>query len=462
MSKRFCTMLAAAMAVTGGAMAQWITEVSPNPPGSNDWTQGRQFIEIMGTPGHTIANDVYLLCIQGGTRAAFEPNNPGLLEVVIPLGGLRFGSNGLLLLRDAPPTTVLLTNRNGVNMGPDPNTTAVYNLLPLGGATGNDPGLWDIYNDAETIVLVKGAPAGGWIRNTDLDASPEDGTIDGSIFGDGNNPIVTLDGLSYLANGSSDTNPQWEYDQFSGIFKYGFLQDGQGSGTWEPNYIYRVMSTQGGPAIGTPFDSRGWFSGDDTGGSLGPYLWHPTTINNSNGFANYGYANNTELNNPDPALGAAISPGWVNRKISNGLSRTLTAVIDFGSCPPPSTVTVTHRLAGEVEWLTQNVTLTGNQFTVNWPMGVYEATIQPPLFLRRKFDIDTRAANDTVTLMLIGGDVDGSNMVDSDDFDILVGAFGTSNGQSGYVATADLDCNDIIDSDDFDILVASFGITGDN
>lgn len=60
-----------------------------------------------------------------------------------------------------------------------------------------------------------------------------------------------------------------------------------------------------------------------------------------------------------------------------------------------------------------------------------------------------------VDLALTNGDVDGNNMIDSDDFDLFVVNFGGQN------VVGDLDGNTMVDSDDFDILVAHFGEQGD-
>ncbi|HRF58341.1 MAG TPA: hypothetical protein PLH94_00340 [Fimbriimonadaceae bacterium] len=60
-----------------------------------------------------------------------------------------------------------------------------------------------------------------------------------------------------------------------------------------------------------------------------------------------------------------------------------------------------------------------------------------------------------ISLSLPNGDIDGSNVIDSDDFDILVANFGGTSGP------ADLDGSGGIDSDDFDILVKNFGLEGD-
>ncbi|HRF58416.1 MAG TPA: hypothetical protein PLH94_00720 [Fimbriimonadaceae bacterium] len=64
------------------------------------------------------------------------------------------------------------------------------------------------------------------------------------------------------------------------------------------------------------------------------------------------------------------------------------------------------------------------------------------------------AAVPDADVSLVNGDTDGNNLVDSDDFDILVANFGSSG------PTADLNEDGVVNSDDFDILVASFGTIG--
>ena len=66
-----------------------------------------------------------------------------------------------------------------------------------------------------------------------------------------------------------------------------------------------------------------------------------------------------------------------------------------------------------------------------------------------------------VDFMLLNGDADGNNMVDSDDFDALVSGFGASPGSPNYAEPIDFNESGLIDSDDFDILVANFGNAGD-
>lgn len=64
-------------------------------------------------------------------------------------------------------------------------------------------------------------------------------------------------------------------------------------------------------------------------------------------------------------------------------------------------------------------------------------------------------------LLLRAGDCDGNNVVDSDDYDLLVQSFGESPGNPDYDERADLDGVNGVDTDDFDILVQHFGEQGD-
>ncbi len=70
-------------------------------------------------------------------------------------------------------------------------------------------------------------------------------------------------------------------------------------------------------------------------------------------------------------------------------------------------------------------------------------------------------ANSGVNAVLINGDINDDNFVGFDDFDILSGAFGSSDTDPGYVAGADLNEDLFCGFDDFDILSANFGTGGD-
>jgi len=89
--------------------------------------------------------------------------------------------------------------------------------------------------------------------------------------------------------------------------------------------------------------------------------------------------------------------------------------------------------------------------------GTYDLYAKGSHWLRRRVGsvVITGSGAVGVNFSLVNGDIDGNNLIDSDDFDILVANFG-GTGQG------DLDENGTVDSDDFDILVAAFGQFGDN
>ena len=60
------------------------------------------------------------------------------------------------------------------------------------------------------------------------------------------------------------------------------------------------------------------------------------------------------------------------------------------------------------------------------------------------------------------GDANNDNSVDSTDFGILIGAYGSSAAVpgSGYDPTADFNFDGSIDSTDFGILISEFGTVG--
>lgn len=109
---------------------------------------------------------------------------------------------------------------------------------------------------------------------------------------------------------------------------------------------------------------------------------------------------------------------------------------------------------------TQNATLDGSgAYSVNLAVaaGTYDLYAKGSHWLRKKIGSVSVSGSgaSNVNFTLVNGDIDGNNMIDSDDFDLLVANFGGS-GQG------DLDENGSVDSDDFDILVAAFGQFGDN
>lgn len=84
--------------------------------------------------------------------------------------------------------------------------------------------------------------------------------------------------------------------------------------------------------------------------------------------------------------------------------------------------------------------------------GVVDISVKGGHWLRRTQQVNLTS---NFAISLINGDLDQNNVIDSDDFDIVVANFGGG-------PTGDLDGNNIVDSDDFDIIVKNFGDIGDD
>src|ERR1051325_1023269 len=67
-----------------------ISEILFNPPGVDSTNE---YIELRGTPNLVIPNGTYLVSVQGDAQG-----NPGKLQDIFDLSGLRVGQNGFLVL----------------------------------------------------------------------------------------------------------------------------------------------------------------------------------------------------------------------------------------------------------------------------------------------------------------------------------------------------------------------------
>jgi len=85
--------------------------------------------------------------------------------------------------------------------------------------------------------------------------------------------------------------------------------------------------------------------------------------------------------------------------------------------------------------------------------GAVDISVKGSHWLRRTHQVDLTGSG--FAFNLINGDLDQNNVIDSDDFDIVVANFGGG-------PTGDLDGNNLVDSDDFDIIVKNFGEVGDD
>jgi|GEM_PF-3626984 len=498
------TLLLAGLAAlsAAGAQAQFITEVSANPPGS-DRNGGLQFFELKGLPNAPVADNVWLLVIDcGPTRNAGAPvsgANKGELQIAIKLVNpsnpnepLTFGANGLLLLRDGglltngvPVNPIVNTLRNGVASGPDPLTNVVFYNVPFVSGANSYAGLpspsnfGDVPNDALTLMLVKG---GNWAGIPDVDLNDDD-TLDAGLL-DG---VTVLDAMSYKADGiteSADNRAsQSDYaDEVDG-FSFGLFQ---GTRTWEPDVISRVLNAaNGGPAVGVSYDTRGWVLGDalPTSANNSPLFWDEGAdevffFTDPRGLEEnpFGRPMNYAIATPDfpnQTEAARPSPGWENVAVS-GPQRTVSGRIDMIgiSGAGPTSVNLELRYVGiQGSTIVTTPVRTDGAFTADVPMGVYSVAIKPQSYLTRVFAADTRGGNVTSLIAsYLAGDIDGDNSVTVFDYDKLSLYFDKSSTDADWSMPdsdgiqpkfADLDGDTAVTVFDYDLLSTNFDLTGE-
>lgn len=198
-----------------------LSEIFINPPGTDD---GQEAIEIAGPASSSLAG-YYLVIVEGDGTAA------GTVDVVIDLGALSTGSNGLLLLRDTATPILPL---------PDANT-AIFtsNFTP------------DIENGSNSYLLGFGTPP---TVTSDLDVD-NDGTAEVGLPG-----FTVVDAVSLVEN---DGASNFAYaDDFGGTLVGPFA--GPVPAAFNSDVLYRVYDVDG-----NPFD---WISGDVLGTNPGgPY-----------------------------------------------------------------------------------------------------------------------------------------------------------------------------------------------
>ncbi len=149
-----------------------LNEIVVNPPGADD---GREFIELKGSPGSTL-NNIYVVVIEG------DPGSAGNSDLVIPLNGITLGSNGLVFIGTslgypniAPPTVFKDTLIFGLPILDNGSMSFLVLFSPSPILTNVD---YDNNNDG-TLELPQGAiiqDAVGW-TNGDVDALIYGGVI---------------------------------------------------------------------------------------------------------------------------------------------------------------------------------------------------------------------------------------------------------------------------------------------
>lgn len=94
--------------------------------------------------------------------------------------------------------------------------------------------------------------------------------------------------------------------------------------------------------------------------------------------------------------------------------------------------------------------------------GPVQIWIKGRTWLAKSTDMTIGAGQvNTFSVSLINGDCDNNNLINTDDYLILSGAFDSLPGDSNYDVRADLDGNGFINTDDYLILSSNFDLIGD-
>ncbi|MBC8065108.1 MAG: PEP-CTERM sorting domain-containing protein [Chlorobia bacterium] len=183
-------------------------EVFFNPPGTDD---NKEFVELIGAGSLT---GLTLLSIDGDGASA------GVIDQAISLNSLSFGTNGLLLLRDAQTNIAWVDEFQAAQAGPSAGTNVtVGDFAP------------DLENGSNTFVIVSGFT--GAVGN-DLDTD-NNGTVDTAT------PWSSvLDAIGVTEN---DGAANFEYATGFGFFGFAAL-------AFTPDAVFRIRDGQGNNWVG--------------------------------------------------------------------------------------------------------------------------------------------------------------------------------------------------------------------
>jgi hypothetical protein len=129
----------------------------------------------------------------------------------------------------------------------------------------------------------------------------------------------------------------------------------------------------------------------------------------------------------------------------------------------PQTVSLSFAPASGAAY-TESATLDSNgSFSLtDVTPGQYTVHIKAPMWLQKDVAIDTsKGAPANVNVTLLSGDVNGDNMVNINDFEELVTAYGSSSSSSNWDPNADLNGDGVVDINDFVLLAVNYGDSGD-
>ncbi len=163
---------------------------------------------------------------------------------------------------------------------------------------------------------------------------------------------------------------------------------------------------------------------------------------------------------------AVTAPDLTLAQKGRDLSTVSGVVTLEGSAKPAQNVTMNFRATDNGVSQTRTVLLgaSGGFALTDIPQGKYRLAIKGAKWLQTVQPVDTTTANVTnVTALLLAGDSNNDNSVDSSDFTALIGSFNSDAtiAGSGYDPTADFNDDGHVDSGDFTLLIENYNAAGD-
>jgi hypothetical protein len=136
--------------------------------------------------------------------------------------------------------------------------------------------------------------------------------------------------------------------------------------------------------------------------------------------------------------------------------------VDPSAAPQLITLTFNPTAGGSSFVLAAPVSPDGNFILQNVPQGSYTVQVVGEKYLQRDISVTVGSEPATgLTVTLLAGDLNGDNVVDLQDFNILAASYGSAVGGESWNPVADLNGDGVIDLNDFDLLTSNYGIGGD-
>ena len=190
--------------------------------------------------------------------------------------------------------------------------------------------------------------------------------------------------------------------------------------------------------------------------------------------------------NPDYSLQGSLGQTFVTVDAPTNTGQTL-AYIGFGETAvkfrylgtvtlqswlaDPATVPLDVRFYNTSGILADDVVTgqdsSGNYYADSWinPAFAASVSVKAPRWLRRNVAIaapaNYLAYPTAANALLLAGDANNDNFVDTLDFQILSSSFNLSTGDPGFDARADFNGDGSVDTLDFNLLASNFNIAGD-